>query len=212
MFDKLPPFVHVAARLLARSRRLIARELVLVQRDSRHQTVAIAVLAGLCALIFALTLHAMNRAEARLGERVTAYFAMRDFAPGEEIDSASVLARRVPRLGLPPSTLTKSPASFVTRQHVAKGDVFNGTNVKFDPLTHVPPGWRLVMVVPAVAMPNLAPGSRVDIVVNADVIVARVLVAETIDEGAQVLVAVPAEHAALVATLAVTGEVSLISS
>jgi len=67
-------------------------------------------------------------------------------------------------------------------------------------------------VVPAVAMPILAPGSRVDIVVNADVIVARVLVAETIDEGAQVLVAVPAEHAALVATLAVTGEVSLISS
>ncbi len=212
MFDKLPPFVHVAARLLARTRRFIAHELVILQRDSRHQTVAILTLAGISALTFALTLHGMNRAEARLGNRVTAYFALRDFAPGEPIDPASVIARRVPSIALSPSTLSESPVSFVTRQHVAKGDVFNSTNVSFDEHTHVPAGWRLVMVVPAIAMPNLAPGSKVDIVADANVIVARVLVAETIDNGSQVLVAVPAEHAALVATLAVTGEVSLISS
>ena len=212
MFDKLPPFVHVAARLLARIRRLIARELVVIQRDSRHQTVAISLLAGISALLFALTLHGMNRAEARLGERVTAYFALRDFAPGEAIDATSVIARRVPRIGLSPSSLIDSPVSLVTRQHVAKGDAFTSTNVNFDEHTHVPPGWRLVMVVPAVSMPNLAPGSRVDIIVNAEVVVAGVLVAETIDKGSQVLVAVPAQHAALVATLAVTGEVSLISS
>lgn len=212
MLDKLPPFVHVAARLLARARRLIAHELVVIQRDSRHQTIAISALAGICALTFALTLHGMNRAEARLGDRVTAYFAMRDFAPGEMIDAASVFSRHVPRVGLSPSSLINSPISLAARQHIAKGDVFNSTNVNFEPLTHVPPGWRLVMVLPAVAMPNLAPGSKVDIVVNAEVIVARVFVAETIDDGTQVLVAVPAEHAALVATLAVTGEVSLISS
>ena len=212
MFEKLPPFVHVAARLLARTRRLVARELIVIQRDSRHQTIAVAALAGICALTFALALHGMNRAEARLGSRVTTYFAMREFAPGETIDAASVISRQVPRVGLSPSSLIDSPVSLVTRQHVAKGDVFNSTNVNFEPLTHVPPGWRLVMVLPAVAMPNLAPGSKVDIVMNADVIVARVLVAETIDKGSQVLVAVPAERAALVATLAVTGEVSLISS
>ena len=212
MFDKLPPFVHVAARFLARARRIVARELILVQRDSRNQTIAISLLAGTCALTFGLALHGMHRAESRLGARTVAYYALRDFAPGEVIDAASVFVRRIPSIALAPSTLKSTPASLVARQHVAKGDVFNTTNVHTEPQVHVPPGWRLVMVVPVIAMPNLAPGSNVDIVVDAEVIAARVFVADTIDDGRQVLVAVPAEHAAVVATLAVTGEVSLISS
>ena len=212
MFDKLPPFVHVAARLLARARRIIAREFVLIQRDSKHQTIAIFVFAGVCALTFGLALHGMQRAEARLSSRVVAYYALRDFAPGETIDVTSVFARRIPMIALAPSTLTSSPASLVTRQHVAKGDVFSTTNTHTDPQIHLPHGWRLVMVVPVIPMPNLAPGSRIDIVVNAEVVAARVLVDDVIDDGRQVLVAVPAEHAAVVATLAVAGEISLISS
>ena len=212
MFDKMPPFVHVAARLLTRARRIIAREFIIIQRDSRHQNIAIAVLAGTCALTFGLALHGMQRAESRLGARTVAYFALRDFAPGEVIDAASVFTKSIPNVARVPSTLTNNPASLVARQHVAKGDVFSTTNVHTDPQLHMPPGWRLVMVVPVVAMPNLVPGSNVDIVVNAEVVAARVLVADTIDGGRQVLVAVPAEYAPLVATLAVTGEVSLISS
>ncbi|MFM8867238.1 MAG: hypothetical protein ACKOFZ_03005 [Ilumatobacteraceae bacterium] len=212
MFDKLPPFVHLAARFLARARRVVGRELIVIQRDSRHQTIAIALLAGTCALAFGLALHGMQRAETRLGSRTVAYFALRDFAPGEVIDAASVITRRIPSIAIAPSTLTSTPVALVARQHVTKGDVFNTTNVHTDPRLHLPPGWRLVMVVPVIARPNLAPGSNVDIVVDADVVAARVFVADTIDEGRQVLVAVPAEHAALVATLAVTGEVSLISS
>ena len=212
MFDKLPPFVHVAARLLARGRRIVAREFVLIQRDSKHQTIAIFLFAGICALTFGVALHGMQRAEARLSSRVVAYYAMRDFAPGEVIDASAVFARHIPMIALAPSTLTSSPASLVTRQHVAKGDVFSTTNVHTDPQLHVPPGWRLVMVVPVIPMPNLAPGSKVDIVVNAEVVAARVLVDDVIDKGRQVLVAVPAEHAAVVATLAVAGEISLISS
>ena len=212
MFDKLPPFVHVAARFLARARRIIAREFVLIQRDSKHQTIAIFVFAGVCALTFGLALHGMQRAEARLSSRVVAYYALRDFAPGETIDVTSVFARRIPMIALAPSTLTSSPASLVTRQHVAKGDVFSTTNTHTDPQIHLPHGWRLVMVVPVIPMPNLAPGSRIDIVVNAEVVAARVLVDDVIDDGRQVLVAVPAEHAAVVATLAVAGEISLISS
>ena len=212
MFDKLPPFVHVAARLLARARRIIAREFVLIQRDSKHQTIAILVFAGTCALTFGLVLHGMQRAEARLSSRVVVYYALRNFAPGEVIDTASVLAQRIPQIAVAPSTLTNTPASLIARQHVAKGDVFNSTNVHTDPQLHVPPGWRLVMVVPVIPMPNLAPGSKVDIVVNAEVVTARVLVTDVIDNGRQVLVAVPAEHAAEVATLAVASEISLISS
>ena len=212
MFDKLPPFVHVAARLLARARRIIAREFVLIQRDSKHQTIAILMFAGTCALTFGLVLHGMQRAEARLSSRVVVYYALRNFAPGEVIDTASVLAQRIPQIAVAPSTLTNTPASLIARQHVAKGDVFNSTNVHTDPQLHVPPGWRLVMVVPVIPMPNLAPGSKVDIVVNAEVVTARVLVTDVIDDGRQVLVAVPAEHAAEVATLAVASEISLISS
>ena len=69
-----------------------------------------------------------------------------------------------------------------------------------------------MMVVPALPMPNLMPGSIVDIVVNAEVVASRVRVDDTIDDGRQVLVAVPPEQAAQVATLAVTGQVSLITN
>lgn len=172
--------------------------------------VAIALLASVCAITFGTSLVRMNRAEDRLGVRVVVYTATRPIAPGETIDSAIIASVLVPQVGLAPSTLTVPPTSLVARQHIATGDLLNTTNVRITSSFHVPRGWRLVMVVPAVAMPNLAPGSVVDIVADAEVVAAGALVEEIIDEGRQVLVAVPADFAPLVATLTVTGEVSLV--
>jgi len=212
MFDRLPPAIHVAARLVARLRVLARREWITLQRNPVHQRVATAFLTAVSALAFGLSLHGMQSAEAQLGERTTVYVAVRNIAPGEPIDVTSVRTRHVPALALAPSTLRRPPTSLVARQHIAAGDMLSTTNVRTSPNVHLPRGWRLVMVVPVLPMPNLMPGSIVDIVVNAEVVAARVRVDDTIDRGRQVLVAVPPEHAAVVATLAVTGQVSLISN
>jgi hypothetical protein len=211
MFGRLPPFIHVAARTVARLRKCAQREWITLQRDPLHQRIAIITLSSVMALTFGLTLHAMNSATERLGAHEVVYVAVREIAPGDVLDSRSFATRHLPALAVAPSTLHSLPSSPVARQHIAVGDVLNTTNVR-SAHVHVPRGWQLVMVVPALPMPNLMPGSIVDIVVNAEVVAARVRVDDTIDDGRQVLVAVPPDQAAQVATLAVTGQVSLITN
>lgn len=211
MFDRLPPFIHVAARMMSRLRRLAEREWITLQRDPLHQRIAIIALSSVTALTFGLTLYAMNSATERLGKHEVAYVATREIVPGEPLDSTSFVARQLPALALAPSTLHSLPSSPVARQHIAVGDVLNTTNLR-SAHVHIPRGWQLVMVVPVLPMPNLMPGSIVDIVVDAEVVASRVRVDETIDDGRQVLVAVPPERAAQVATLAVTDQVSLITN
>ena len=211
MFDRLPPFIHVAARMVARLRRLAEREWITLQRDPLHQRIVIIILSSVTALTFGLTLHAMNSATERLGEHEVAYVATREVAPGESLDSSTFVVRQLPALALAPSTLHSLPSSPVARQHIAVGDLLTTSNVRTTHV-HVPRGWQLVMVVPALPMPHLMPGSIVDIVVDAEVVASRVRVDDTMDDGRQVLVAVPPEQAALVATLAVTGQVSLITN
>lgn len=211
MFDRLPPFIHVAARMVARLRRLAEREWITLQRDPLHQRIATVALSSVMALTFGLTLHAMNSATERLGAHEVAYVAVRELAPGDTLDATAFVTRHLPTLALAPSTLHSLPTSPVARQHIAVGDLLTSSNVRTTHV-HVPRGWQLVMVVPALPMPNLMPGSIVDIVVDAEVVASRVRVDDTIDDGRQVLVAVPPEQAAQVATLAVTGQVSLITN
>ena len=223
MINKLvPPSLHrfltAITPVITRVREIGAANYLALCRNNRRRQQAIAGLACCAALTFFITLSRMQSATASLGSTTPVLIALSNIEPGDIITTQLFSMRTLPRSAVTPTALHDLQTGLVAQQSISIGELLTTTNTgtSASQQLQLPIGFRSVAIVPPAALPPMQVGDHVDIIANGIVLAADVLVLSlmqnTTSEVIGVIVAVPAELSAAVASAAAIGDATLVVS
>ena len=218
----LPASLHKLLRVIApvivRIREIGAANYSALCRNNRRQHQVIAGLVCCAALTFFITLSRMQSATASLGSTTPVLIASSNIEPGDIITDQLSSLRTLPRSAVAPTALHDLQTGLVAQQSISIGELLTTTNTgtSASQQLQLPIGFRSVAIVPPAALPPMQVGDHVDIIANGIVLAADVLVLSlmqnTTSEVIGVIVAVPAELSAAVASAAAIGDATLVVS
>ena len=192
-------------------------------RNNRRRQQVIAGLMCCAGLTFFMTLSRMQSATTSLGLTTPVLIATRSIEQGDIITAQLFSLRTLPRAAVAPTALHDLPTGLVAQQSISIGELLTTTNTgtSTSKQLQLPTGFRSVAVVPPSALPPMQVGDHVDIIANGVVLAADALVLSLIENTAGagagvivigVIVAVPAEFSAAVASAAAIGDATLVVS
>ncbi len=223
MNNKLVPaslhkLLGVIAPVIVRIREIAAANYLALCRNNRRQHQVIASLVCCAALTFFITLSRMQSATASLGSTTPVLIASSNIEPGDIITSQLFSLRSLPRSAVSPTALHDLQTGLVAQQSISIGELLTTTNTgtSTSKQLQLPIGFRSVAIVPPAALPPMQVGDHVDIIANGIVLAADALVLSLIENTTGVvtgvIVAVPAEFSAAVASAAAIGDATLVVS
>jgi hypothetical protein len=164
----------------------------------------------------------MQSATSSLGSTTPVLIATRSIEPGDIITTQLFSLRTLPRSAVAPTALHDVQIGLVAQQSISIGELLTTTNTgtSTSKQLQLPTGFRSVAIVPPAALPPMQVGDHVDIIANGIVLAADALVLSLMENttgsanGAVlgVVVAVPAELSAAVASAAAIGDATLVVS
>jgi hypothetical protein len=223
MNNKLVPaslhkLLGTIAPVITRFREMSAANYLALCRNNRRRQQVIAVLVSCAGLTFFVTLSRMQSATASLGLTTPVLIATSIIEPGDTITTQLFSLRTLPRSAVAPTALHDLQFGLVAQQSISIGELLTTTNTGMTASTQLqlPIGLRSVAIVPPAALPPMRVGDHVDIIANGVVLAADALVLSlmenTTGEVIGVIVAVPAELSAAVASAAAIGDATLVVS
>ena len=219
MNNKLVPaslnkLLTATAPVIARIREISAFNYLALCRNNRRQHQVIASLVCCAALTFFITLSRMQSATASLGSTTTVLIATSNIEPGDIITTQLSSLRSLPRSAVTPTALHDLQTGLVAQQSISIGELLTTTNTgtSTSKQLQLPVGFRSVAIVPPAALPPMQIGDHVDIIANGIVLAADALVLGLIEDTIGVIVAVPADLSAAVASAAAIGDATLVVS
>ena len=227
MNNKLVPaslhkLLGVIAPVIVRIRELSAANYLALCRNNRRRQQVIAGLVCCAALTFFVTMSRMQSATSSLGSTTPVLIATRSIEPGDIITTQLFSLRTLPRSAVAPTALHDVQIGLVAQQSISIGELLTTTNTgtSTSKQLQLPTGFRSVAIVPPAALPPMQVGDHVDIIANGIVLAADALVLSLMENttgsanGAVlgVVVAVPAELSAAVASAAAIGDATLVVS
>ena len=191
-------------------------------RNNRRRQQVIAGLVCCAGLTFFVTLSRMQSATASLGSTTPVLIATSSIKPGDIITDQLFSLHTLPRSAVAPTALHDVQIGLVAQQSISVGELLTTTNTgtSASQQLQLPTGFRSVAIVPPAALPPMQVGDHVDIIANGVVLAADALVLSLMenttgavnDEVVGVIVAVPAELSAAVASAAAIGDATLVVS
>ena len=160
----------------------------------------------------------MHSATKSLGATVVVLVASHNIRLGDAITPQLFVTRTFVRSAVAPTALHAVQLGLVAQQRISVGELLTTTNTGTSTSTQLqlPIGFRSVAIVPPAALPPMQVGDHVDIIANGIVLAADALVLSlmqnTTNEVIGVIVAVPAELSAAVASAAAIGDATLVVS
>jgi len=227
MNNKLVPaslhkLLAAIAPVIVRIRELSAANYLALCRNNRRRQQVIAGLVCCAALTFFVTMSRMQSAASSLGKTTSVLIAARSIEPGDIITTQLFSLRTLPRSAVAPTALQDVQIGLVAQQSISIGELLTTTNTgtSTSKQLQLPTGFRSVAIVPPAALPPMQVGDHVDIIANGIVLAADALVLSLMENttgsanGAVlgVVVAVPAELSAAVASAAAIGDATLVVS
>ena len=223
MNNKLVPaslhkLLGAVAPFIVRIREISAVNYLALCRNNRRRQQAIAGLVCFAALMFFITLSRMQSATDSLGLTTPVLIASSNIEPGDIITTQLFILRTLPRSAVTPTALHNLQTGLVAQQSISIGELLTTTNTgtSTSKQLQLPVGFRSVAIVPPAALPPMQVGDHVDIIANGLVIAADALVLSLMEntnsEVVGVIVAVPAELSAAVASAAAIGDATLVVS
>ena len=223
MNNKLVPaslhkLLGAVAPFIVRIREISAVNYLALCRNNRRRQQAIAGLVCFAALMFFITLSRMQSATDSLGLTTPVLIATSSIKPGDIITTQLFSLRTLPRSAVTPTALHDLQTGLVAQQSISIGELLTTTNTgtSTSKQLQLPVGFRSVAIVPPAALPPMQVGDHVDIIANSIVLAADVLVLSLMEntnsEVVGVIVAVPAELSAAVASAAAIGDATLVVS
>jgi len=204
--------------VIARIRDWCATNYLALCRNNRRRQQVIAGLVCCAALTFFVTISRMQSATKSLGATVVVLVASHNIGPGDAITSQLFITRTFVRSAVAPTALHDVQIGLVAQQSISIGELLTTTNTGTSTSTQLqlPVGFRSVAIVPPAALPPMQVGDHVDIIANGVVLAADALVLSLIENTTGVItgviVAVPAELSAAVASAAAIGDATLVVS
>jgi len=204
--------------VIARIRDWCATNYLALCRNNRRRQQVIAGLVCCAALTFFVTLSRMQSATRSLGATVIVLVASHNIGPGDAITSQLFVTRTFVRSAVAPTALHDLQVGLVAQQSISIGELLTTTNTgtSTSKQLQLPIGFRSVAIVPPAALPPMQVGDHVDIIANSVVLAADALVLSLIENTpgviTGVIVAVPAELSAAVASAAAIGDATLVVS
>ena len=228
MNNKLVPaslhkLVVAIAPVIVRIREMGATNYLALCRNNRRQHQVIAGLVCCAALTFFITLSRMQSATRSLGLTTPVLIATSSIEPGNIITSQLFSLRALPRSAVAPTALHDLQTGLVAQQSISIGELLTTTNTgtSTSKQLQLPIGFRSVAIVPPAALPPMQVGDHVDIIANGMVLAADALVLSLMENTPGtvtgvivigVIVAVPAELSAAVASAAAIGDATMVVS
>ena len=227
MINKLVPaslhkLLTAIIPVITRIREISAATYLALCRNHRRRQQVIACLVCCAALTFFVTLSRMQSATSSLGKTTSVLIATSDIKPGDLITSQLFILRTFPRSAVAPTALHDVQIGSIAQQSISKGELLTTTNTgtSTSKQLQLPVGFRSVAIVPPAALPPMHVGDHVDIIANGIVLAADALVLSLMENttgtanGAVlgVVVAVPAELSAAVASATAIGDATLVVS
>ena len=219
MNNKLVPaslhkLLGAVAPVIVRIREISAVNYLALCRNNRRRQQAIAGLVCFAALMFFITLSRMQSATDSLGLTTPVLIATSSIKPGDIITTQLFSLRSLPRSAVTPTALHDLQLGLVAQQPISIGELLTTTNTgtSTSKQLQLPVGFRSVAIVPPAALPPMQVGDHVDIIANGIVLAADALVLSLIEDTIGVIVAVPAELSAAVASAAAIGDATLVVS
>jgi len=227
MNNKLVPaslhkLLAAIAPVIVRIRELSAANYLALCRNNRRRQQVIAGLVCCAALTFFITLSRMQSATKSLGATVVVLVASHNIGPGDLITPQLFNLHTLPRSAVAPTALHDVQIGLVAQQSISIGELLTTTNTgtSTSKQLQLPTGFRSVAIVPPAALPPMQVGDHVDIIANGIVLAADALVLSLMENttgsanGAVlgVVVAVPAELSAAVASATAIGDATLVVS
>ena len=202
------------APVIVRIREISAVNYLALCRNNRRRQQVIASLVCCAALTFFITLSRMQSATASLGSTTPVLIASSNIEPGDIITTQLFSLRTLPRSAVTPTALHNLQTGLVAQQSISIGELLTTTNTdtSTSKQLQLPVGFRSVAIVPPAALPPMQVGDHVDIIANGIVLAADALVLSLIENTPGVIVAVPAELSAAVASAAAIGDATLVVS
>ena len=217
MNNKLVPaslhkLLGAVAPFIVRIREISAVNYLALCRNNRRRQQAIAGLVCFAALMFFITLSRMQSATDSLGLTTPVLIASSNIEPGDIITTQLFILRTLPRSAVTPTALHNLQTGLVAQQSISIGELLTTTNTgtSTSKQLQLPVGFRSVAIVPPAALPPMQVGDHVDIIANGLVLAADALVLSLIEDTIGVIVAVPAELSAAVASAAAIGDATLV--
>ena len=204
--------------VIARIRDWCATNYLALCRNNRRRQQVIAGLMCCAALTFFVTLSRMQSATRSLGATVVVLVASHNIGPGDLITPQLFNRHTLPRSAVAPTALHDVQIGLVAQQSISIGELLTTTNTgtSTSKQLQLPIGFRSVAIVPPAALPPMQVGDHVDIIANGVVLAADALVLSLIENTTGVItgviVAVPAELSAAVASAAAIGDATLVVS
>ena len=219
MNNKLVPaslhkLLGAIAPVIVRIREMSAAKYLALCRNNRRHYQVIAGLVCCAALTFFITLSGMQSATTSLGLTTPVLIASSNIEPGDIITTQLFSLRTLPRSAVAPTALHNLQTGLVAQQSISIGELLTTTNTgtSTSKQLQLPAGFRSVAIVPPAALPPMQVGDHVDIIANGIVLAADALVLSLIEDTIGVIVAVPAELSAAVASAAAIGDATLVVS
>ena len=223
MNNKLVPaslhkLLGAVAPVIVRIREISAVNYLALCRNNRRRQQAIAGLVCFAALMFFITLSRMQSATDSLGLTTPVLIASSNIEPGDIITTQLFSLRTLPRSAVTPTALHDLQTGLVAQQSISIGELLTTTNTgtSTSKQLQLPVGFRSVAIVPPAALPPMQVGDHVDIIANGIVLAADALVLSLMEntnsEVVGVIVAVPAELSAAVASAAAIGDATMVVS
>jgi hypothetical protein len=227
MKNKLVPaslrkFITALAPTIVRIRQMSAANYLALCRNNHRRQQVIAGLVCCAGLTFFVTLSRMQSATASLGSTTPVLIATSSIKPGDIITDQLFSLHTLPRAAVAPTALHDVQIGLVAQQSISVGELLTTTNTgtSASQQLQLPTGFRSVAIVPPAALPPMQVGDHVDIIANGVVLAADALVLSLMenttgavnDEVVGVIVAVPAELSAAVASAAAIGDATLVVS
>jgi hypothetical protein len=210
------------APTIVRIRQMSAANYLALCRNNRRRQQVIAGLVCCAGLTFFVTLSRMQSATASLGSTTPVLIATSSIKPGDIITDQLFSLHTLPRAAVAPTALHDVQIGLVAQQSISVGELLTTTNTgtSASQQLQLPTGFRSVAIVPPAALPPMQVGDHVDIIANGVVLAADALVLSLMenttgavnDEVVGVIVAVPAELSAAVASAAAIGDATLVVS
>ena len=219
MNNKLIPgslhkLVAAIAPVIVRIREMSVANYLALCRNNRRRQQVIAGLVCCASLTFFITLSRMQSATASLGLTTPVLVASSNIEPGDIITTQLFSLRSLPRSAVTSTALHDLQIGLVAQQSISIGELLTTTNTGTSATQQLqlPAGFRSVAIVPPAALPPMQVGDHVDIIANGVVLAADALVLGLIEDTIGVIVAVPADLSAAVASAAAIGDATLVVS
>ena len=219
MTNKLVPaslhnLLGAIAPVIVRIREMSAANYLALCRNNRRRQQVIAGLVCCASLTFFITLSRMQSATASLGLTTPVLVASSNIEPGDIITTQLFSLRSLPRSAVTSTALHDLQIGLVAQQSISIGELLTTTNTGTSATQQLqlPAGFRSVAIVPPAALPPMQVGDHVDIIANGVVLAADALVLGLIEDTIGVIVAVPADLSAAVASAAAIGDATLVVS